>query len=122
MRQFLPELNTGSLQAGDGLLVPFRCEIICNALCDLFADTVDLLEFFSVSSGDVLDAGVAGGQQFSNFRANMKNTQGEEDAGQRTLLAGLDVGQDAGGEFIAHALQLGQLLPGQRVQIRDIED
>ena len=59
-------------------------------------------------------------QQLRHFRAHVQDAQGEQDARQGTLLAGLNVGQDARRQLVAHPVQLRQLFPRQPVQMRRI--
>ena len=84
------------------------------------ADAVDLGQVVNAGGSDVVNAGVAAGEQFGHLRADVQDAECEEDAGQGALLAGLDVGEDAGGELVAHAVQLNQLLSGEAIDVGDV--
>ena len=52
----------------------------------------------------------------------MKDAQGKQDAGQRLPLAGLNVGDNLGGQQVAHAVQFQQLFLFQEIDVGQVFD
>ena len=113
-------VDAGFAEAVDGALAVLAVEEAVDARGDHRADFFDFGELLVGGGQQRVHRAEVAGERRGDAGADVADREGVEQPGEAAGLAGLDVGDELLGRLLAHALQLGELLVGEVVEVGEV--